>query len=783
MIVRFNQTVSIAALMAGMVLTATGAVAQATTAPASATAAEQPRDDDIIVTARSREEKLQDSPVAVTAITSQSIERANITRPTDFFQMIPNITMADSQDAGTVSINVRGIGEIRNGETPVAISIDGVLLSSPLEFKQDLFDIQQIEVLRGPQGALYGRNAIAGAINITTKKPTNAFSGNFKAGYGNGNAFNAAAAVSGALIDDKLFVRAGLSYSKTDGYITNTFLNKKVDYSEDTSARLRLNWAATDDFSVDLRGFYSTHKGGAAYFVRPLLQASGRPFLDPAASVDVANTVIAPTSNNLGFDDRQIVDLSLKMDLQSKIGTFSSTTAYNKINLTVGFDGYDYSNNQQCYMFGFSIVSDGLAPCNNPRTFALGPSGDPNGSDVQFVAPFNTTFQHNQVRTWSQEFRLTSSSTQRLRYIAGVYFLRPHRSLVTGTNTDRGFGIVPEINFDPNSANPTSRYFAEDNHDFAWAVFGQLNYDVTNQVEASVSARFDSDHRKQTDPRTGIYRVDGFGIPLTGPATREATFKQFQPKFTLRWKPTPDTQVYATAGQGFRSGGFNAPGTEISPLTGARIADPVYKKELATSYELGVKTSLLDRKLTLNGAVFYTNAKNLQSFNSNGLVNAQIVTNIDKVDISGAEIEATLRPSRDFKVFGSVGYIDAKIKAYAANPAAVGNQVPYTTKLTISAGAEYEARLSTDYSLVFRADWQRRGKTYFHEGGTFVGVPVRDPINFVNGRIALENKKGWSVAVWGKNLLNERYYEEVVAPDYNYQGRPRTYGVELSPKF
>ncbi|MBY0509182.1 MAG: TonB-dependent receptor [Rhodospirillaceae bacterium] len=777
---RLKGSASLAALLIGMCLMPAGAYAQASKEKNDIASSVE---EEIVVTARSREEKLQDSPVAVTAITEKSIERANITRPTDFLQMIPNMTIADSQDAGTVSINVRGIGEIRNGETPVAISIDGVLLSSPLQFKQDLFDIQQIEVLRGPQGALYGRNAIAGAINITTKKPSNDLSGNFKGGYGNGDAFNALAAVSGALIDDKLFVRASLNHSKTDGYIRNTFVNKNVDWSEDTSARLRLNWDATDNFAVDLRGFYSKHRGGAAYFVRPLLQASGRPFIDPAASVDVANNIISPTSNNLGFDDRQLLDFSLKMDLQTSIGVVSSTTAYNSVDLTVGFDGYDYSNNQRCYLFGFSAVSDGLAACNNPRTFALGPSGDPNGADVQFAAPFNTTFQRNEVRNWSQEVRLTSPSTDRLRYIFGAYFLLPDRSLTTGTNTDRGFGIVPALNFDPNSANPTSRYFAEVNDDSAWAVFGQLNYDLTDTIEASFSGRFDRDHRKQTDPRVAPFRVDGFGIPLTGSAIREATFQKFQPKATVRWKPEEDLQIYGTFGQGFRSGGFNSPGTEISPLTGTKVADSIYKKEVATSYELGAKSSLFDRMLTLNGAVFYTRADNLQSFNFNGLVNAQIVNNIDKVDIMGAELEWTLRPASNFKLFGSIGYTDAEIKAYAASPAAVGNQVPYTTKLTVTSGFEYDAPLTTDLAVVLRTDWQRRGKTYFHEGGTFVGVPVRNAINFVNSRVALEHSKGWTLAVWGKNLLNERYYEEVVAPDYNYQGRPRTYGIELSAKF
>ena len=761
-------------------------------AQAAAAAAGQPQatqdpaqraSDDVVVTARSREERLQDAPVAVTAVTEQTIERANITRPNDYLRLVPNITLADSQDAGTVSINVRGIGQIRNGEAPLAISVDGVLLSSPLAFKQDLFDIQQIEVLRGPQGALYGRNAIAGAINITTKRPTNEFAGNARVSYGNGNAVNATGGVSGALIPDQLYVRAGGNYSRTDGYIRNTFLNRLVDNSEDYSGRLRLNWEPTSAFTFDARAFYSKHKGGAAYFVRPLLQRSGRPFIDPAANVDVANDVISPTSNNAGFDDRDLFDASLKLDLESGVGTFSSITAYNLVNLTVGFDGYDYSDNRRCYLFGFSLTSDGLAPCNNPRTFALGPSGNPNGADVQFAAPFNTTFQHNEFRTWSQELRLTSPSSRRLRYIAGVYFLRPHRSLTTGTNTDRGLGIVPELNFDPTSRNPTSRYFAEVNRDFAYAVFGQLNFDLTPRLEVSFSGRFDSDHRRQTDPRVAPFRVDGFGIPLTGPATREATFRQFQPKGTLRWKPTDETQIYATAGQGFRSGGFNAPGTEVSPLTGARISDPVYRKEVATSYEVGLKTSLFDRRLTLNGAAFHTDAHDLQAFNFNGLVNAQIVTNIDRVRINGVELEWNLRAAQGFKIFGSVGYTDAQIRRYDANPAAVGNQVPYTTKLTISSGAEYAAPLGPDLNAVFRVDWQRRGKTYFHEGGTFVGVPVRNPINFVDGRIALEHTAGWTVAAFGKNLLNERYYEEVVVPDYNYQGRPRTYGVELSYKF
>ncbi|RME65303.1 MAG: TonB-dependent receptor, partial [Alphaproteobacteria bacterium] len=133
----------------------------------------------IVVTARGREENLQDTPVSVATISETTIQRAGVRRATDFLGLVPNVTIADAQDSGNVAINIRGVGQIRNGETPVAISVDGVLLSSPLQFSQEFFDIKQIEVLRGPQGALYGRNAIAGAINITTKMPTDEFSGNF----------------------------------------------------------------------------------------------------------------------------------------------------------------------------------------------------------------------------------------------------------------------------------------------------------------------------------------------------------------------------------------------------------------------------------------------------------------------------------------------------------------------------------------------------------------------------------------------------------------------------
>ena len=735
----------------------------------------------IVVTPRAREENLQEAPVAVTAITSEVIETAEVRRATDFLGLTPNVTIADAQDSGNVAINIRGIGQIRNGETPVAISVDGVLLASPLQFNQEFFDIEQIEVLRGPQGALYGRNAIAGAINITTRRPQSERSGAVRVGVGNGSSVNASLSLGGPVGDD-LALRGGISYARSDGLIENAATGTTVDDFEDRTMRFRADWDVGERANIDFRVFGNGREGGAAYFARPLLRAAGVPFLDPPVDLDVANVVVPPASNVTGFDDRDLLDFSLKLDVETPAGRLRLIGAYNEVDHVVAFDGFDYSDNTQCYLYGFGLASDALVPCARPRLLALGPSGDPDGDDALFPVGFNTTFQDNGIRSWSQEVRLTSADDQRVRYIVGAYSLQRDRGLVTGTSEDLGGKILTALDFDPATPESTRAYFAEENDDMAYALFGQASFDLAEDVELTLSGRYDEDRREQTDPRPEGKRVDGFGIPITAPPTREATFSKFQPKATLRWTTSDYSTLYLTYAEGFRSGGFNAPGTEIAPFTGEAIADSVYDQEESRNLEAGFKTVWPGSNLILNGAVFVAEADDLQTFNFNGAVNAQIVRNVDAVEISGAEVEFTWLAATGFSVHGGVGYNDAEIVEFAANPAAVGNQVPYTSKLTSHLGSQLERSLTPSVDLVVRVDWERRGKTWFHEGGTIVGVPARNPLDLVSARIAFRTK-AYTFAVWGKNLLDEEYYEEVVAPDYNYQGRPRSYGVGFSYDF
>jgi iron complex outermembrane receptor protein len=756
-------------------LTAQAASAAEQAAPAGA--ADSGEDiTEIIVTSRLRAERLQDVPVSVSVFTEQAIRDAGIRRPADFIALTPNVTVAEAQDVGNVAIVVRGIGQIRNGETPVAVSIDGVLQASPLQFNQDLFDVQQIEVLKGPQGALYGRNAIAGAINITTKRPTDTFEGTAEIGFGNGEQRSLLASVSGPLAGDRVVFRAAIQHKEAGGWITNSFLDKKVDDYENQTGVLRIDANLTDRLRLDARVAHGTVEGGAAYFV--VASNANRNGATPFTTAkQIANHVIAPSSNNLGSNDRNTTDLSLKLDYDLAGGVLSSISSLSRVDNVVTFDGFDYSDNTQCVEFS--------SPLNVPYACATPQFtiGGLEGGTPFFTQAFNTTFQDYELKNFSQEIRFTSRADSRWRYIVGAYYLKRDRDLTTATQEDRGFGIIPKLDFDPATANQTRSYFAEVNRDKAYAVFGQLNIDLTSMLELGLALRYDEDKRHQTDPRPDAYRVDGFGLPIVGPRSKSEKFSQLQPKVTLAWKPSRELTVYGSVASGFRSGGFNAPGTEVSPFTGEPIADPVYKKETSQNYEIGIKSQLLDRRLTVNAAVFRTDAKDLQVFNFNGAVNAQVVNNVDKVVINGAELEITALATDWLTLFGGVGYSDAEIKRYEDNPAAVGNQVPYNTKLKFTVGAQVRRELVAGLSGVARVDLEHRGKTYFHEGGHPIGIPVRDPVDLLGARLGIETKDGWSVMLWGRNLTDEKYYEEVVVPDFAFQARPRSYGVDVRKSF
>src|SRR5580700_5941939 len=226
--------------------------------------------EEVVITARKRDESFLSVPITVDVFTAQEIQSAGIESPRDFIAMVPNMTLVETQNVGNSFITVRGISQARNSEPSVAVLVDGVLETNPYEFTQELFDIRQIEVLKGPQGALYGRDAIGGAIIITTAEPSDHFEGTSRVGVGNGPSEKAQFALSGPLDSEgTLRYRASLNFYNTDGYIQNDYLDRKADPYRDDSGRLRLVWKPSDQFTADLRFAYDWTDTTAYYFVIP----------------------------------------------------------------------------------------------------------------------------------------------------------------------------------------------------------------------------------------------------------------------------------------------------------------------------------------------------------------------------------------------------------------------------------------------------------------------------------------------------------------------------------
>jgi iron complex outermembrane receptor protein len=429
--------------------------------------------EQIVVTALRRAERLQDVPAAIDAFDAGLIEQAGISSMRDYVGMAPQISLIETQNMGFAFVNVRGLSQVRNSEPTVAVVVDGVLNTTGLGFSEELYDIEQVEVLKGPQGALYGRNSSGGAINITTRPPTNALEGFARIGYGNGENVNFNAAISGALVPDKLMGRAAVSIKDAEGWRDNISLGRKADTYADRSVRTRLLWKPDPKFTGDLRFAYSNAEGGASQFVSnapnfvepppvgglPGLAANadgrdngsatpvpGLPASITALVGDPNNTSVGIQGDIAGIDDREVTSISGKFDLQTEAGTLTSVTAWDKLTLLGTLETFPY----------FPFLQSTADPTAGTRTDAIvlppaiyGPLAAVNAS----------TGQNRFHSAFSQEVRLTSPANQRARWIAGGYFVATDLDVMISVNRDLGQDAVLQDR-DPNigGVNPTATW-------------------------------------------------------------------------------------------------------------------------------------------------------------------------------------------------------------------------------------------------------------------------------------------------------------------------------------
>jgi iron complex outermembrane recepter protein len=781
---------------------------------------------EIIVTGTKRDQKFIDVPVAVQVFNEKVLSNAGITRPQDFLALTPNVTFQTSNHAGEFFVNIRGQTSVRQSEGAVAIVIDGVQLATQNEFNGELFDIQQIEVLKGPQGALYGRNASAGAIVITTKTPSDDFEGQATIGYGNWNSSRANASVSGALIPGKLRFRASVAFNDTDGPYKNINTGENVMRSNEKLGRLRLDWQAGENTKFDLRFNGSRLLGGAIGFNSQVIGSTVGGV--PVTRIDSNDTSLPYTNDVPGENRQDKFSTSLKIDHEFGSGvTLTSVSSYNMITDNYQAKNYPYG----AWNFaGNEFVSEALSP----------------GLPLDILAAFGDNTQKFRIsnRAFIQEVRLTSPGDKRLRWQVGAYFLTSKRNFTTeqGLNgvLPRGPGgafltpytgaipgapgvpaapvvrniigggsILPTLGIDgPNTNNPTLNYDRNEYTARNFAPFGNIQFDVTEQLELQMALRYDIE-RRTVETQTPNIANPFFGVAPGAPAAtynlcvattgraasacnEKRTFKQLQPKATMTYKfPSGNGSVYAGYGKSFKSGGFNPIGTRATLVVGIPdiLVQDSYDKEVADSFEIGFKSQFLDRRVSLNGAVYYTKVRNAQQFEFFPTGGIQAISQIKKARIQGFEFDINARVTDTLTLFGGFGLADSEITDIdslnaADRTAIIGNRIPFAADYNITAGAQLIQPVNDSINVLARIDYTRSGSIWYDQRNQ--PNTKRDPVDLVNARLGLQNER-WEVSIWSKNLLDKSYNSDavVILPVAHavYRAPDRSFGIEGKVKF
>jgi iron complex outermembrane recepter protein len=712
--------------------------------------------EEIVVTARGRDENLQDVPLAVTAFSAQAIADRKIEGAADFLSATPNISINLSQSAGVSFITVRGVSQVRNGESPVAVVIDGVQQVTSRQLTQELFDLERIEVLRGPQGALYGRNAIGGAIVITTKRPSEVFEGSAALGFGRGEDYRARASVSGPLAGKNIRFRLAGSYRNLDGYYRNLHLNQKVDGVEDFNVRGQIFAQLGENLTADLKAQFGQTEGGGINFqyqssnfdpARLCFLNGANPFGGPVA--DANRVVRSFCATNLGYNKRTTAQFSAKLEYDAGFATITNVTAYDRVK--------EYLEGDQ-FLYTASVDVFGIY----------------DGTQTQF----------EDVKALSNELRITSRSDQPFRWMVGGYYLDITRFISTTTGDDNLRGVTniyrtPQFT---NAANPTLSFLADDNSNKAWALFGNVAYDVTDKLEISFAGRYDKDSRRQfvLPIQTGA-RPIGCTAANTSACFKRNSYDLFQPKISVKYEVGDNFNLFGSWGVGFRSGQFNQSGVAAAALAaGVRGVSDVVRQEQAETFELGFKSDLLDRRLRLNGTFYTTSDKDPLYFVFIGSIGAQVLVNIDRVRSTGFELEAQASLTEGLDLFANYGYTNSRVKAYAVAPLLVGNTTPYVPKDTWALGIQHKTNLSDSLGLFARADVEHHGKQYWDpENST-----ARNGYEVANVRFGVEHPDGtWSLIGSVDNLFDRKYNSEWVLGGFAHPGMPRTWSVDLNVKF
>ena len=469
--------------------------------------------EEIVVTARKRTESVQDIPESITVFSESGIEDSGITRIKDVADLTPNLVVRQSYRLGVVNLSARGLATPQQGDSPLVVNFDGVQAPAQDFINQDLFDVERIEVLKGPQGALYGAGAIGGAINVITKRPTNELDAFTRLSVGNKNARRLAAGISGPIAKDRVYYRLAGVVQNRDGYITNSLTGDLLDFLDETVLRGGL-FITLDQLNIDLRASVTDTGAGASYYEALPLLPDPVPEIDllfdgslGRLGSDISHGSFENHSNVQTEEERDVTTASLRVEYQLDGGTFTSITGYNDSRQ------YDYG-------------------------------------DLDFQ-PFDVLLQDVRfdVEVFNQEFRYASDPNQRFRWVGGVFY--QDREIFNQVLVVLGDSTVGPRTIQESMAQPDNSLLT-DTRDViesqAVGVFLSTNYDITGRLELTAAARWD-----QVDMDTRFVGQDPNLINLPN-ASAARQFDEFQPKLNLAYTVNENATIYGDLARGFRPG-------------------------------------------------------------------------------------------------------------------------------------------------------------------------------------------------------------------------------------
>lgn len=724
--------------------------------------------EEIIVTATHRAENLQEIPVTVTALSTEQLEKADIYDATSIALHVPGMAYAEFAP-GQALISLRGVSSADDGaglDNSVALFLDGVYIGRGATINFDMFDLERLEVLRGPQGTLFGRNAIGGALNVVTSKPSEELTARFGVTAGNEGILRYRGMVSGPITDS---IRGKLSatHREHDGFVRNVVLNKDHQDENQTSVRGQLlfegensDWLLSADYMEDNR------------------EDMGRtPIFDgaPVLAILAANGATEPRQNATsrdGFSDRNAGGISLQGDIEFEKGVLTTITAFRNAETD------------------WEMLSVGVP---------LGGLGLPFDEVVDDIV--------EEIDTFSQEIRWTSSLGGNFEYTAGLYFFTE--------DTDRTeiFRISRAGSYD-DPTNPFritdigdqaiigNEYARTANDTTSYAAYAEGSWQPNDQWRLTFGGRFTLDEKDYTaesvncdlvfnnDPSIIGTQFENFapcgGVPGSLNIIAEAfevnpsdEWSDFSPKIAAQYFAADNVMLFGTISKGFKSGGFA--GSQGVEAVASRPVDP----ETVINYELGLKGDFVDNTLRLNVTGFFMDYEDLQIVRFGPVPESPfgtfITTNLGSADISGLETEITWFPTENFRIAGHLALLDTEVNDLIINGQDVSGS---------------DLRQAPDLSYNFLVNYNlptENGNWDFRVEFSHVDGQINDYVNqntvieehdLLDARIGWTSPNAeWEIALWGKNLTEDDYisHSYVIGPGViGVWGAPRTYGLTLN---